>query len=241
MYTTTPSKWTGRPTHYCPGCHHGIIHQIVARVLDELDMADNTLLVSSIGCSGLGYDYIGFDSIESPHGRAPAVATGLKRARPEKTVFTYQGDGDLASIGMAEIMHAAIRSEKFTVIFVNNAVYGMTGGQMAPTTLEGQVTTTSPLGRDPDLAGYHVNMAEIMAGIKGCTLSARCAVDTIKNIKFAEKMVKKAFEQQKENKGFTFVELLSACPSAWKMTPVKANEYIAEGMIPHYPLGEFTK
>jgi 2-oxoglutarate/2-oxoacid ferredoxin oxidoreductase subunit beta len=237
--TTTPTKWKDVPTHYCPGCHHGIAHQMVARVLDNLGLAKDTLLASSIGCSGLGYYYIDFDSVESPHGRAPAVATGLKRARPDKMVFTYQGDGDLASIGMGEIMHAAMRGEKITVIFVNNAIYGMTGGQMAPTTMSGQVTSTTPLGRDPEFTGYPAKIAEMVAAFEGCAFSSRVALNNIKHIKKAEKAVKKAFELQKENKGFTLVELLSTCPSGWKLSPLQANDYIETNMIPNFPLGTF--
>ena len=237
--TTAPTKWRNVPTHYCPGCHHGIAHLMIARVLDRMGLADKAILASSIGCSGLAYDYIDFDSVESPHGRAPAVATGIKRARPDRIVFTYQGDGDLASIGMGEIIHAALRGEKITVIFVNNAIYGMTGGQMAPTTMTGQVTSTTPLGRDPELTGYPSKMVEIVSGFEGCSHASRVVLNTVKNIKKAEKAVTKAFELQKAGKGFSMVEILSTCPSGWKMSPVQANDYIVNTMIPSFPLGVY--
>ena len=239
--TQKPSKWRDVPTHYCPGCHHGVAHQIIGRVLDNLGLADGAILASSIGCSGLMYEYMDFDSVEAPHGRAPAVATGMKRACPHKTVFTYQGDGDLASIGMGEIMHAALRGEKITVIFINNTIYGMTGGQMAPTTLDGQVTSTTPLGRDAILTGYPPKMAEIVAGLEGCAFSARVALNNIKNIKKAEKAVSRAFRVQQENLGFSMVEMLSSCPSGWKLPPIEANERVAKELIPHYPLGTFKE
>lgn len=237
--TTTPTKWRGVPTHYCPGCHHGIAHQLIARVLDNMGLADNAILASAIGCAGLGYDYIDFDSVESPHGRAPAVATGIKRACPDKIIFTYQGDGDLASIGMGEIIHAALRGEKITVIFVNNAIYGMTGGQMAPTTMTGQVTSTTPLGRDPELTGHPSKMVEIVSAFEGCAYASRVSLNNVKNIKKAEKAVTRAFQIQQEAKGFSMVEILSACPSGWKMTPLKANEYIETAMIPNFPIGVY--
>lgn len=226
-------------THYCPGCQHGVVHRILAECLDELKLREKTIAVSSIGCSAFFYDYLNVDMVEAPHGRGPAAATGVKRARPDKTVLTYQGDGDLASIGMAEIIHAANRGERFTVVFVNNTVYGMTGGQMAPTTLIGQKTTTSRYGRKAETEGLPINMAEIIASLKAVALSARVAVNNIKNILQAKKILRRAFQMQMEGLGFTFVEFLSTCPTNWKMDPIKANERIAKEMIPIFPLGVF--
>jgi len=234
-----PESVIDRATHYCPGCHHGVAHRLVGEVLDELGLAENAILIASIGCSVFLYNYLNVDSVEAPHGRAPAVATGVKRARPDKFVFTYQGDGDLASIGMAEIIHAANRGEKVCVVFVNNTVYGMTGGQMAPTTLLGQVTTTSPAGRCMTHEGAPIKMTEIIASLGGTAFAARAALNNVKNIKTAKKYIKKAFEFQLNNTGFGFVELLSACPTNWKMTPIKANERIETEMIPYFPLGVF--
>ena len=236
---TLPDVLADRATHYCPGCHHGIAHRLVAECLDELGLVDNTIAVSSIGCSVFLYNYLLVDTVEAPHGRAPAVATGVKRARPDKFVFTYQGDGDLASIGLAEIMHAANRGEKISVVFVNNTVYGMTGGQMAPTTLIGQKTTTCPGGRCREHDGMPMRMAEIIAGLGPVVYSARTATNTVKNVRAAKKALLKAFQCQKEGKGFGFVEMLSACPTNWRMSPVKANERVAEEMIPYFPLGVF--
>jgi len=226
------------PTHYCPGCQHGVIHRLVAEYLDGANLAGKTLLVASVGCSVLLYNYLLFDAVEAPHGRAPAVATGLKRCNPDKVVFTYQGDGDLASIGMAEIMHAANRGERITVIFVNNTIYGMTGGQMAPTTLVGQKTTTSPAGRCSSSEGMPIRMAEIMAALPGVGYCARVAVDTVKHIAQAKKAVRHAFEMPLgDYGGMGFVEFLATCPTNWKMTPVQANERIASELIPYFPLG----
>ena len=227
------------PTHYCPGCQHGVAHRIVAEYLDTKGLAENTIMVTSIGCSVLLYNYLLFDAVEAPHGRAPALATGLKRVRPDKVVFTYQGDGDLASIGMAEIMHAANRGERVTIVFVNNTVYGMTGGQMAPTTLVGQKTTTCPSGRCASTEGQPFRMAEIMAGLHGVAYSARVALDSVKHIAQAKKAVRHAFEAQLEDRGLGFVELLATCPTNWKMTPVQANERIENELIPCFPLGVF--
>ncbi|WP_243358003.1 thiamine pyrophosphate-dependent enzyme [Fundidesulfovibrio terrae] len=226
-------------THYCPGCQHGVAHRIVAEYLDGQGLAGNTLMVTSIGCSVLLYNYLLFDAVEAPHGRAPATATGLKRTNPDKVVFTYQGDGDLASIGMAEIMHAANRGERITVVFVNNTVYGMTGGQMAPTTLVGQKTTTCPDGRCASREGQPFHMAEIMAGLPGVAYSARVALNSLKNIVQAKKAVRHAFEAQLEDRGMGFVELLATCPTNWKMTPVQANERVENELIPCFPLGVF--
>ena len=234
-----PDVLKDTPTHYCPGCHHGIVHRLVADCLTDLGVVQNTICVSSIGCSVFIYNYLNLDTVEAPHGRAPAVATGVKRARPDKFVFTYQGDGDLASIGLAEIMHCANRGEKVAVVFVNNTVYGMTGGQMAPTTLIGQKTTTCPAGRCLEHDGAPMKMAEIIAGLGGTVYSARVAVDSIKHINAAKKALKKAFQAQLDKTGFGFVEFLAACPTNWRMTPIKANERIAEEMIPSFPLGVF--
>ncbi len=228
-----------RATHYCPGCHHGIAHRLVGELLDEMELGGNTLMTTSIGCSVFLYNYLNVDAVEAPHGRAPAVATGVKRARPDHFVFTYQGDGDLASIGMAEIMHAANRGEKISVVFVNNTVYGMTGGQMAPTTLIGQKTTTCPNGRCETTQGSPIRMTEIIASLGGVAYAARGSLDSVKNIRTAKKHLKKAFECQTNGTGFGFVELLSGCPTNWKMTPLQANERIQNDMIPYFPLGVF--
>ncbi len=236
---TPPKVMADRPMHYCPGCHHGISHRLVAECLEELGVVEKTICVSSIGCSVFIYNYLKLDTIEAPHGRAPAVATGVKRARPDNFVFTYQGDGDLASIGLAEIMHCANRGEHLSVVFVNNTVYGMTGGQMAPTTLIGQKTTTCPGGRCAEREGQPIKMAEIIASLGGSTFVARVATNTVKHILQAKKALLKAFTCQLEGKGFGFVEMLSACPTNWRMTPVKANERVEKEMIPYFPLGTF--
>ncbi|GAB1411006.1 thiamine pyrophosphate-dependent enzyme [Desulfovibrionales bacterium] len=237
--TNYPQVLTDRPTHYCPGCHHGTAHRLVAEALTDLGLVEDTILVGSIGCSVFIYNYLSLDAIEAPHGRAPAVATGIKRARPDKIVFTYQGDGDLASIGMAEIMHCANRGENITTIFVNNTVYGMTGGQMAPTTLVGQKTTTSPKGRSKENAGTAIRMTEIIASLGGVAYAERVAVNSIKNIKKAQKAVRKAFEYQTKGLGFSFVEVLATCPTNWHMTPQAANKRIETEMIPYFPLGTY--
>ncbi|MGE4290951.1 MAG: thiamine pyrophosphate-dependent enzyme [Desulfovibrio sp.] len=234
-----PESVIDRPTHYCPGCHHGVAHRLVGELLDEMQLREKALLIGSIGCSVFLYNYLNVDAVEAPHGRAPAVATGAKRARSDKFVFTYQGDGDLASIGMAEIIHAANRGERIAVVFVNNTVYGMTGGQMAPTTLVGQKTTTCPGGRCREREGMPIKMTEIISQLGGVAFAARGSLDSVKNIRTAKKYLRKAFECQTNNLGFGFVELLSACPTNWKMTPVKANERIGEEMIPYFPLGVY--
>lgn len=228
-----------RTTHYCPGCQHGVAHRLAGELLDEMGITQDTLLVTSIGCSVFLYNYLKVDSVEAPHGRAPAVATGVKRSRPDKFVLSYQGDGDLASIGMAEIMHCANRGEKVSIIFVNNTVYGMTGGQMAPTTLEGQKTTTSPAGRNPGKEGLPIRMAEIIGQLGGTAYSARVALNNVKNIRKAKKAMKKAFEVQQKGLGFGFIELLSTCPTNWRMNPVQANERVETEMIPYFPLGVY--
>lgn len=234
-----PKSLTQQKFHYCPGCHHGIIHRLVAEVLDELGLQDRTIAIASVGCSVFAYDYFDVDAIQAAHGRAPAVATGVKRSRPESIVFTYQGDGDLASIGAAEIIHAAARGENITVIFVNNAIYGMTGGQMAPTTLVGQETTTSPQGRNPKNAGYPIRMSEMLATLPGASYIARTSVHDPKHVRETKKAIKEAFQVQVEGKGFSLVEVLSACPTNWHMTPVEALEWIKNEMIAYYPLGKF--
>ena len=227
------------PTHFCPGCHHGVIHRLVAEQIDAYGVQGKTIGVASVGCSVFLYDYFDVDVVEAPHGRASAVATGVKRARPDNFVFTYQGDGDLAAIGTAEIVHAANRGEKITVIFVNNAVFGMTGGQMAPTTLEGQVTTTSPYGRKAEEAGLPIRMAEMLSTLEGVGFAARVAVNDIKNLQKAKKAVKRAFEYQTNGWGFSFVEFLSACPTNWKMSAKQANEHVGTQMAAYFPLDTF--
>lgn len=226
-------------THYCPGCHHGIAHRIVAELLDEMALREKAILVSAIGCSVFSYNYLDVDAIEAPHGRAPAAASGVKRAAPEAFVFTYQGDGDLASIGMSEIMHAANRGERVSVVFINNTVFGMTGGQMAPTTMLGQSTTTCPDGRCLEKEGAPIRMTEIMAQLGGVAYAARGSLDSVKNIREAKKMMRRAFSVQTENIGFGFVELLSGCPTNWRADPVKSNNRITDAMIPYFPLGVF--
>jgi len=225
-------------THYCPGCTHGVIHRLVAEVIDELGICRNTVGIAPVGCAVLAYNYFTFDFQEASHGRAPAMATGLKRVRPDLVVFTYQGDGDLASIGMAEIIHAANRGEKFTTIFVNNAVYGMTGGQMAPTTMPNQRTTTSPLGRKVEEVGWPIKMAELLAALETPAYITRQAVIKPKYIRKARKAILQAFEYQLAKKCFSFVELISTCPTNWGMTPVEAVKWAEETMLPYYQLGD---
>ena len=234
-----PNSLTATPTHYCPGCTHGIIHRLVAEAIDTLGIEGRTIGVAPVGCSVLAYNYFTVDMIEAAHGRAPAVATGVKRAEPGNIVFTYQGDGDLASIGMAETVHAAARNENITIIFVNNAIYGMTGGQMAPTSLPGQVTQTSPYGRDVTQCGYPIRVCEMLSELEGPEYLERVTVNSVPNIRKAKAAIKKAFQNQIEGKGFSMVEILSACPTNWGMTPQKALEWIDEKMIPQYPLGVF--
>ncbi len=228
---------TDKPMHYCPGCTHGIIHRLVGEAIEELGMQEKAIGVAPVGCAVFAYDYFNCDMMQAAHGRAPAVATGIKRVHPGHMVFTYQGDGDLASIGAAEIVHAATRGEKITVIFVNNAIYGMTGGQMAPTTLPGQVTTTSPYGRDVDHCGYPIRVSEMLATLDGPAYIARVSTHDVKHIIEAKKAIKKAFELQAQGKGFTMVEVLSTCPTNWGMTPVEALKWLESTMIPQYPLG----
>ena len=223
--------------HYCPGCTHGIVHRLVAEVIDELGIEGRAIGVAPVGCAVMAYDYFTCDMVEAAHGRAPAVATGLKRALPENIIFTYQGDGDLASIGMAETVHSATRNENITVIFVNNAIYGMTGGQMAPTSLPGQVTQTSPYGRDVKTAGFPIRVCELLATLDGPEYIERVAVNNVKNVKNAKKAILKAFKNQVEGKGFSLVEVVSTCPTNWGLTPDKACAFVEEKMIPFYPLG----
>lgn len=230
---------TDKQTHYCPGCTHGVIHKLVGEVLVELGVLGKSVGVAPVGCSVLAYDYFNCDMHEAAHGRAPAVATGIKRVLPDHTVFTYQGDGDLASIGTAEIIHAAHRGEKFTTIFVNNAIYGMTGGQMAPTTLIGQKATTSPYGRDKATTGMPLKVSEMLATIDGAAFVERVSVHDVPNIRKAKKAIKKAFQVQIEGKGFGIVEILSTCPTNWGITPVDSLTWLKENMIPYYPLGNF--
>ncbi len=236
---TKPKSLADLQLHYCPGCTHGIIHRLVAQALDDLGIEGNTIGVAPVGCSVMAYDYFNCDMIEAAHGRAPAIATGIKRSDPENIVFTYQGDGDLASIGMAETVHAAARNENITVIFVNNAIYGMTGGQMAPTSLPGQVTQTSPYGRDVKTAGYPIRVCEMLSTLDGPEYLERVAVNNVRNVKNAQKAIKKAFENQIKNKGFSLIEVVSSCPTNWGMTPEKALEWVDEKMIPYYPLGVY--
>ena len=234
-----PKSLTDAELHYCPGCTHGIIHRLVAQAIDDLGIEGKTIGVAPVGCAVMAYNYFACDMVEAAHGRAPAVATGLKRALPENVIFTYQGDGDLASIGMAETVHAATRNENITVIFVNNAIYGMTGGQMAPTSLPGQVTQTSPYGRDVATQGYPVKVSEMLATLDGPEFIARVAVNNVKNVKEAQKAIKKAFENQINKKGFSLIEVVSSCPTNWGMTPVDALKWVEEKMLPYYPLGVY--
>lgn len=225
--------------HYCPGCTHGIIHRLVAEVMDELGITGQTVGVASVGCSVFSYNYFGCDMQQAAHGRAPAVATGIKRALPDKMVFTYQGDGDLAAIGTAETVHAASRGENITIIFVNNGVYGMTGGQMAPTTLAGQVTQTSPYGRDVKTQGYPLRVCELLSQTSGAAFLARTAVDSVKHIREAKAAIKKAFTYQMEGRGFTMVEVLSACPTYWALSPQDALKRLGGEVLDYYPLGVY--
>ena len=234
-----PKSLTDAVLHYCPGCTHGIIHRLVAEVIDELGIEGKTIGVAPVGCSVMAYNYFTVDFVQAAHGRAPAVATGVKRSDPENIVFTYQGDGDLAAIGTAETVHAAARRENITVIFVNNAIYGMTGGQMAPTTLPGQVTQTSPYGRDTSAVGFPVKVCEMLSNVDGAAYLERVAVNNVKNIRNAKKAIKKAFQNQIDGKGFSLVEVLSTCPTNWGMSPEKALDWLQDNMIPYYPLGVY--
>lgn len=234
-----PRGLTDAVTHYCPGCTHGVAQRLVAEVLEELGVLDRAIAVASVGCSVLAYEYFDVDAQQAAHGRAPAVATGIKRVHPDSVVFTYQGDGDLASIGMAEVVHAAARGENITVVFVNNAVYGMTGGQMAPTTIVGQTTSTTPGGRSPESGGYPIRVAEMLAILDGPAYVARASLHDPAHILRAKKSLAKAFRAQVAGLGFSLVELLSTCNVGWGCTPLEALDWIAERMIPVFPLGEF--
>ncbi len=227
------------PLHYCPGCGHGIVHRLVAEVLDELGIEGSTIGVAPVGCAVFAYNYFNCDMQEAAHGRAPAVATGIKRVHPDKVVFTYQGDGDLAAIGTAETVHAAARGENITIIFINNAIYGMTGGQMAPTTLPGQVTQTSPYGRDVKTQGHPLRVSEMLATTSGAAYIERVTIDTVPHINQAKKAIKKAFQTQLEGKGFSLVEVVSTCPTNWGMSPTESMNWLKENMLPYYPLGVY--
>ena len=234
-----PRGFEERPTHYCPGCTHGVAHRLIAEVLEEMGELEHTIGVAPVGCAVFAYNYFAFDFVEAPHGRAPAMATGIKRSLPDATVFTYQGDGALASIGMGEIVAAASRGELITVIFINNTNYGMTGGQMAPTTLPGQVTTSSPMGRDVERQGYPIRTAELLSSLDGAAYVVRRSLHDPKNIRMAKRAIRTAFEVQKQGLGFSMVELLSTCPTNWGMTPANARIWLAEHMVPYYPIGDF--
>lgn len=230
---------TDVPFHYCPGCTHGIVHRLVAEVLDELGVVGQSVGVASVGCSVFSYNYFNCDMVQAAHGRAPAVATGIKRAVPENVVFTYQGDGDLAAIGMAETVHAATRGENITVIFINNAIYGMTGGQMAPTSLPGQITQTSPYGRDTATAGHPIRVCELLSTLSGTALAQRVTVDSVKNVNIAKKAIKKGFQNQIDKKGYSIIEVVSTCPTNWGLTPEESMKWLRENMLEYYPLGVY--
>ncbi len=234
-----PKSLNDRPFHYCPGCGHGIVHRMVAESLDELKLAERTILISPVGCSVFAYWYFETDNVQAAHGRAPAVGTGLKRARPDSIVVSYQGDGDLASSGMAEIVHAAARGENFTVVFINNAIYGMTGGQMAPTTLVGQASSTSPYGRDPGFAGYPIHVSEMLASLKAPRYIERTALNNVTNLTRTKRAIKKALDLQNKGEGFTFVEVLAMCPTQWGVEPTEAVDWLETHMLPEYPLGVY--
>ncbi len=234
-----PESFTTTQTHYCPGCTHGVAHRLVAEVLDEMGLREKTIGVASVGCSVFAYNYFNFDFVQAPHGRAPAMATGVKRVLPDRIVFTYQGDGDLASIGMGEIVHAAARGENITVIFINNANYGMTGGQMAPTSLPGQKTTSSPNGRDVETQGFPIRAAEMLATLDGASYVVRRSLHDPKNTRMAKKAIRTAFETQARGLGFSMVELLSVCPTNWGITPADSLKWIEDHMVPYYPVGDF--
>ena len=232
---------TDKQNHYCPGCTHGIIHRITAEVLEELNVLGDAIGIAPVGCAVIAYDYFNCDMHEAAHGRAPAVATGIKRVLPNNVVFTYQGDGDLASIGIGEIIHAAARGEKITTIFVNNAIYGMTGGQMAPTTIIGQKATTAQDGRNAQTQGFPIKVCELLSTLDGAAFVERVSVDTPANVMKAKKAVKKAFETQLQNKGFSIVEILSTCPTNWGMPPNESLQWLRDNMIPVYPLKNFKE
>ena len=232
-----PHALTDAQFHYCPGCSHGIVHRLVAEAMDELGIEGRTVGIAPVGCAVFAYDYFNCDMVQAAHGRAQAVATGIKRARPDNIVFTYQGDGDLAAIGIAETVHAATRGENITVIFINNAIYGMTGGQMAPTTLPGQITQTTPYGRSVKDAGYPIRVCEMLATLDGVALAQRVSVDSVKNVKAAKKAIKKAFEYQMHGKGYTIIEVVCTCPTNWGLSVKDSLDWLRENMLPYYPPG----
>jgi 2-oxoglutarate ferredoxin oxidoreductase subunit beta len=234
-----PESLTNAATHYCPGCTHGVVHRLVAEVIDEMKLRERMVGVASVGCSVFAYNYFNFDFVQAPHGRAPAMATGIKRVLPDCVVLTYQGDGDMASIGTAEIVHAAARGENITVIFINNTNYGMTGGQMAPTTLPGQKTTSSPNGRDVETMGYPVRAAELLSTLDGAGYVVRRSLHDPKNIRMAKKAIRMAFETQVRGLGFSMVELLSVCPTNWGLTPAQSLKWLEDSMLPYFPLGDY--
>ena len=234
-----PTLMNDNPMHYCPGCSHGVVHKLIAEVIEEMGLEDKAIGISPVGCAVFIYNYIDIDWQEAAHGRAPALATAIKRLWPDRLVFTYQGDGDLACIGTAETIHALNRGENITIIFINNAIYGMTGGQMAPTSLPGQVTQTSPYGRDPKLCGYPVKICEMLSELEGPEYLERVTVNNVKNVRNAKKAIKKAFQNQIDGKGFSLVEVVSSCPTNWGMTPKEALKWIDEHMLPYYPLGVY--
>lgn len=235
-----PRALTPAQTHYCPGCTHGIVHKLVAQAIDALGVEGRTVGICPVGCAVMAYDYFACDMVEAAHGRAPAVASGIKRALPDSVVFTYQGDGDLAAIGTAETVHAAARGENVTVIFINNGIYGMTGGQMAPTTLPGMVTQTTPRGRDVADAGFPIRVCELLSTVDGVAYAERVSVDSVPNIKKARAAIQKAFTCQMEKKGFSIVEVLSTCPTNWGLTPVEAMQWLRDNMAPYYPTGVYV-
>ena len=237
---TYPDSLTEMRLRYCPGCTHGIAHRLIAEVIDELGVQDRTVAIATVGCSVFAYEYFNTDAVQAAHGRGPAVATGIKRTQPDTVVFTYQGDGDLASIGLAEVMHAAARAENFTVIFINNAVFGMTQGQMAPTTLMGQKTTTTPRGRTVEQGGYPLNVCELFAPIPGVAYLARETMISPRHVRRAKRSINKAFQAQIQQLGFSLVELISSCPTWWRVTPLEAFTHIEENMLPQYPLQVFV-
>jgi 2-oxoglutarate ferredoxin oxidoreductase subunit beta len=232
-----PDSLVDRPNHYCPGCGHGIIHKLLAQGIDELGVRERTILVSPVGCSVLAYNYLAVDGCEAAHGRAPAVATGIKRVLPDRMVISYQGDGDLLAIGMAETVHAANRGERISILFVNNAIYGMTGGQMAPTTLQAQKTKTSPAGRNPAEAGWPIRACELLATLEAPYYIERCAVNSVKNVLRAKRAIIRALRYQLEGRGYSFVEILSMCPTGWGMEPREAASWVDQAMTPWFPLG----
>ncbi len=234
-----PKSLENTTTHYCPGCSHGIAHRVIAEVIDELGIEGKTIGIAPVGCSYNNYLYFTFDVLQAAHGRAPAVGTGVKRVHPDKVVFTYQGDGDLASIGIAEIIHAAARGENITTIFINNAIYGMTSGQMAPTTLEGQITTTSPLGRDTSIHGFPLKMSEILSQVEGAAFVERVSMHDVKHILSAKRAIKKAFKVQMAGLGFSIIEVLSTCPTNWRLTPIEAAKWVENTMMEYYKLGNY--